>query len=241
MSRRTCIASLLFFWAGSHSFALVIKQILPITDVCMIRQQLCRHPAFKTIRFSRFSSSRSGTWKCNGCLHTSYCEFHMQHWTLQLDPISMTKTWFPKTRSDWFTYTFFLFLSCASWYHDQVFLLLLEMQRKLRTGFFCLSDSLSFWVIVIYISTATVRSLRSHWVVMLHSHCYSWWRWWSDSIEWHSWRLWPHSFLFCLFWFWWNWHNSYCQSAAVVEFSLQSPRYASSFYLTKCLLVMGTS
>ncbi len=53
-----------------------------------------------------------------------------------------------------------------------------------------------FGQVIINISTPTVRSWWSQWGVMAAHHCYSWGRWWSDTLWATFRRLWLHS-LFC--------------------------------------------
>jgi hypothetical protein len=55
---------------------------------------------------------------------------------------------------------------------------------------------------------------------MAACQCYSWWKWWSDTLWVALIRLWLHSVL-CWFWFCWIWQND-CLQTFVVEFSLQS-------------------
>ncbi len=46
--------------------------------------------------------------------------------------------------------------------------------------------------IFILLSTPTVRSWRSQWVVRPAHHCFLWWRWWSDTLWVTLVRLWLH-------------------------------------------------
>ncbi len=71
---------------------------------------------------------------------------------------------------------------------------------------------LKFWAGYTYVSTSTIGSQWSPWVVMAAHHCYLWWRWWSDTLWATLIRLWLHSLL-C------------CHQIVVVEICLQFCRY----------------
>jgi hypothetical protein len=58
---------------------------------------------------------------------------------------------------------------------------------------FCIMVCPGFGLLIIYLSTPTVRSSQSQWVVMAALHCYSWWRWWSDTLWATLIKLWLHS------------------------------------------------
>jgi hypothetical protein len=102
-------------------------------------------------------------------------------------------------------------LLSASQLHDWVFLLLLEMQCKLSTFIVQWFAQIFGWIIIC-LSTPTVRSWWSLLVVMAAHHCYSQWRWWSDTLWVTLIRLWLHPLLF---------HHQ----IVVVEISLQFHTY----------------
>jgi hypothetical protein len=84
---------------------------------------------------------------------------------------------------------------------------------------FCVRVCLEFGWIIMYLSTPTIKSWWSQLWVMAVCHCYSLWRWQSNTLWVTLVRLWLHSFLSCEFWFCWKYQNS-CLGSAIVEFSL---------------------
>jgi hypothetical protein len=77
---------------------------------------------------------------------------------------------------------------------------------------FCVVVCLKFGEIaIIWLSTLSIRSSWSQWIVMAACHCNSWLSWWSNALLATLVRLWQH-FLSCYLWI-------------VVEISLQSHRY----------------
>jgi len=66
----------------------------------------------------------------------------------------------------------------ASQHHVWVFPLLSERQQKLRTQIVYNGLPKFFGKIIICLSTPTVGSRRTQWVVMAARHCRSWRRWW---------------------------------------------------------------
>jgi hypothetical protein len=81
----------------------------------------------------------------------------------------------------------------ASQHHIWVFWLLLEMQEKLRTQILYNGMPKILGGFIHTDLTHCLRSWLSHWVVMATCHCYSWWRWWSDTLWVSLIRLWLHS------------------------------------------------
>ncbi len=55
----------------------------------------------------------------------------------------------------------------------------------------CMMVCLKCLVDLLFLSTPTIGSLWTQWAVMAASHCYSWWRWWSDTLLVTLIRLWP--------------------------------------------------
>jgi len=62
--------------------------------------------------------------------------------------------------------------------HEQVFLLLLEMRKKLSMLVF----AWNFEQIVMFSSAPTLGSWWMQWVVIAASHCHTSWRWWSAAL-----------------------------------------------------------
>ncbi len=105
------------------------------------------------------------------------------------------------------------FLS-ASQLHDWVFLLLPEMQHKLST--FIVQWFAQILGGLLYAYLCPLSGADSQWVVMAAHHCYSQWRWWSDTLWVTLIRLWLHPLLF---------HHQ----IVVVEISLQFHTWTDSF------------
>jgi hypothetical protein len=82
--------------------------------------------------------------------------------------------------------------------HDWVFLLLLEMRKKLSMLVF----AWNFEQIVMFSSAPTLGIWWMQWVVIAASHYHTSWRWWSAALwvmlAMSPTRLWPHSFLLFL-------------------------------------------
>jgi hypothetical protein len=72
-------------------------------------------------------------------------------------------------------------LSSASQHCDQVFMCFQKFKRNLG-GRFCIVFAPDLVWSITYLSTPTVMSWWSQWVVMAVHHCYSWWRGWSDTL-----------------------------------------------------------
>jgi hypothetical protein len=95
----------------------------------------------------------------------------------------------------------------SSQYHDWVFSVLLEMWQKLRMQIL-LNGLVRFCVdYYICLSTLTIESWWTQWIVMTGHHCYLWWRWWSDT-------LWLTLIRWCLY-------SLSCFIQVIVEISLQ--------------------
>ncbi len=68
------------------------------------------------------------------------------------------------------------------------------MQQKFRLQIFVYLFAWKSGLITVYLSTPlTVKSWWSQCVVMAVHHCYSWWRWWLDTLWVTLTRSWPHS------------------------------------------------
>ncbi len=88
-------------------------------------------------------------------------------------------------------------LELGSQHHDWLLLLLLKMHRNSRHRFLEWF-AWTFVHVAIYLCTPTVGSWQRQWVIKAAHHCYSQWRWWSDTLWATLIRLWLYSLPCCL-------------------------------------------